>query len=57
MQLKILTHEGKEYDVSEEIYDAASLNEKLNDNQVNTVLIGGLILSRITIKEVIPITE
>jgi hypothetical protein len=53
--LTILTHDGKEYLVEVENYNPIELNKQLNDNQVNTVLIGDKILSRITVKEVIPI--
>jgi hypothetical protein len=55
MKLQILTHDGKEYNVDIENYDPVVLNSQLNDNQVNTVLIGDKIFSRISVKEVIPI--
>lgn len=55
MKLSILTHDGKEYFVDVNDYDPVELNNQLNDNQVNTVLIGDKILSRIAVKEVIPI--
>lgn len=55
IELEISTHEGKTYNVTVEEYDAAALNQKLNDNNVNTVLIGDKILSRILVKEIIQI--
>lgn len=53
--LTILTHDGKEYSVEVENYNPIELNKQLNDNQLNTVLIGDKILSRIAVKEVVPI--
>lgn len=55
MNLEILTHEGKVYNVTVENYDPVELNAQLNDNNVNTVLIGDKIFSRIAVKEIIPI--
>ena len=56
-KLKIITHSGGEYAVEVENYDAAQVNADLNDNQINTVAFGDVILSRIDVKAVVPIIE
>jgi len=56
IRLKIITHSGAEYEASVEEYDAAQVNADLNDNQINTVAFGDIILSRIDVKAVIPIS-
>jgi len=55
--LKIITHSGGEYEVTVEEYDASQVNTDLNDNQINTVAFGDVILSRIDVKAVVPIIE
>ncbi|MEK4970723.1 hypothetical protein MHI57_24515 [Cytobacillus sp. FSL K6-0129] len=57
MKLKIATHSGLEYETLAETFDPQALDEKLNDTDVNTVLIGDIIISRIDIKLVMPIKE
>lgn len=57
MIIKILTHNSGDYETNVEIFDAISLNDQLNNNQINTVVIGDLIFSRIDIKTVAPIKE
>lgn len=52
--IKITTHSGGEYTAEMEPYEAAALNEQLNDDTVNTVLFGDIILSRIDVKSVVP---
>lgn len=57
-QLTILTHDGLTYEASvDSDYDAIALNEQLNNNEINTVVIGGLIFSRINVKSVVPVAE
>jgi hypothetical protein len=55
MNLKIVTHDDQEHQLTVENYDSVELNRQINDNQLLTVEIGGRIFSRITIKEIIPI--
>lgn len=55
--LKILTHNSGEYQTSVESFDAAAMNAQLNDNEINTVVIGDLILSKIDVKVISPIKE
>lgn len=54
MKLKINTHSGNEYEAEVQHYIASEINELLNNNTVNTVEFGGIILSRIDIKAVVP---
>ena len=57
MKLKILTHSGIEDIVEVEEYDAIKLNTDLNNKEIQTVLIGKNIYSRIDIKYVAEIEE
>ena len=50
--LKIITHSGMDYEVEVEDYDPVKINEELNNNEINTVVIGDVILSRIDVKNV-----
>ena len=50
IKLKVLTHNSGEYETTVEEFDAAAVNEQLNSNEVNTIVIGDLILSRIDVK-------
>lgn len=57
IKLKILTHNSGEYVTEAESFDPVTLNEQLNAHDVNTVVIGKLIFSRIDIKLVTEIQE
>lgn len=57
IKLKIETHDGETHVQSVESYDAFELNEDLNDNDLNTVIIGDLVISRINVKSVNPIVD
>lgn len=50
IKLKVLTHNSGEYFTEVESFDPVTLNEQLNNNEVNTVVIGDLILSKIDVK-------
>lgn len=54
MILKILTHSGNEYTAEVEVYDPSQINSDLNDNSLNTVVFGEIILSRIDVKSIVP---
>jgi hypothetical protein len=41
-----------EYEVEVEEYDPIKINSELNNNEINTVVIGDVILSRIDVKNV-----
>lgn len=53
INLEIKTHEGEVFDVEVAEYNAEETNAKLNDSEVNTVIIGDLIFSRFDIKRII----
>jgi hypothetical protein len=55
--LNIITHSGKEYETEVETYDPVKINEDTNNLELNTVLIGDVILSRIDVKGVSKKTE
>lgn len=55
IKLIILTHGGLEYEAIVEEYNAEQLNENLNSNEINTVVIGDIIISRIDVKAVVPV--
>lgn len=57
LTLRIETHDGNVYEQNVEIYEAAELNEMLNNDQLNTVVLGELVVSRINVKSVKPIEE
>jgi len=57
LRLKILTHSGIEDIVEAKEYDPIKLNEDLNNKEIQTVLIGKNIYSRIDIKYVAEIKE
>jgi hypothetical protein len=50
--LNIITHSGKEYETEVDNYDPVKINEDTNNLELNTVLIGDVILSRIDVKGV-----
>jgi hypothetical protein len=55
--LHIITHSGKEYETEVETYDPVKINADTNNLELNTVLIGDVILSRIDVKGVSKKTE
>lgn len=57
MKLKVYMHSGEEYEIEVENYNAAELNEERNDETINSILLGDYSLSRINIRDVIPITK
>ncbi|MCT8138656.1 hypothetical protein H1D32_13430 [Anaerobacillus sp. CMMVII] len=54
MILEIITHSGSSLEFEVDSYDAPSLNEQLNNNEINTVCIGNRIFSKIDIKYIGP---
>ena len=55
MKLNVVTHSGQDLIIEDPMYDPAALNEQLNNNEINTVLIGNTIFSKIDIKLISPI--
>ncbi|MDO3374588.1 hypothetical protein QJ529_18135 [Bacillus paranthracis] len=54
--IEIHTQGGIKHQVQTEVYDAETLNTKLNDNDLITVLIGDFIIQRIDVKRIIPLS-
>jgi len=57
VKLKIETHDGNSYEVEVEKYNAVDLNDKLNNVECNTVVLGDLVISKINVKSVRPLRE
>lgn len=57
MKLKVYMHSGEEYEIEVDEYNATELNEQRNDETISSILIGEYSLSRINIRDVIPIKE
>ncbi|MCJ7840496.1 hypothetical protein MUB24_06090 [Lederbergia sp. NSJ-179] len=57
IKLEVSTHGSESFIVEVEEYNAESLNEQLNDNDINTVVLGDLVISRINVKSVKPVQE
>jgi len=51
--LEIRTLEGEVFEVEVEDFDVVELNDKLNDSEVNTVVIGNNIFNRFDIKRIV----
>ncbi|MEK5055860.1 hypothetical protein MHH96_20940 [Niallia sp. FSL K6-0212] len=56
-KLKITTHSGADYVAEVDEYNPSTINEQLNKNEINTIMLGEIILSRIDVKSVVPIVE
>lgn len=54
--IEIHTQGGLKHTVQTEGYNAESLNTRLNDNDLITVLIGDFIIQRIDVKRIIPLS-
>lgn len=57
MKLRILTHNSGEYETEVTEYNAEELNVSLNDTNVNTIVLGNVIVSRIDVKTIVPISS
>jgi hypothetical protein len=57
LKLRIVTHNSGEYETEVESFDPVAMNEQLNSMEVNTVVLGDLILSKIDVKIISPIKE
>lgn len=54
--IEIHTQGGLKHKVQTKVYDAETLNTKLNDNDLITVLIGDFIIQRIDVKRILPLS-
>ena len=50
-------HTGETYEIPVKDYDMAELNEQRNNNELNGILIGDYSLSRINIRDIVPLEE
>jgi hypothetical protein len=57
MQYEVITHDGLSEVVTVESFDATAFNELLNNAEINTVELGGVIFARIDVKRIKPIPE
>ena len=57
MKVKVTMHTGETYEIPVENIDMYQINEERNKNELNAILIGNYSLSRINIRDVIPIDE
>lgn len=57
IKLEVKTHDDEIYTKEVEDYDAQKLNDEINNNEVLTVVIGDLIISRISIAKISVISE
>lgn len=57
IKLEVKTHDDEIYTKEVESYDAQKLNDEINNNEVLTVVIGDLIISRINIAKISVISE
>ena len=57
MRIEVNTHNGGRYETEVESYDPIKLNEDLNNTEINTIVIGGIVVSRIQLKLICPIDE
>lgn len=54
VNINISTHSGKEYEVIIKDFDPIKINDDLNNGEINTIVFGDVILSRIDVKSVSP---
>ena len=57
MKVKVFMHSGEDYDIEVDSYNPVELNEQRNDETISSILIGDYSLSRINIRDVIPIQQ
>jgi hypothetical protein len=55
MELNITTHSGLDDIVTVETYDPVTLNEQINDEKIQSIVIGENIYSRIDLKNIKPV--
>ena len=57
MKVKVTMHTGEVYEIPVENIDMYEVNEQRNKNELSAILIGNYSLSRINIRDVIPMEE
>lgn len=53
IDVEITTNDGESFIEKVSEFDAETMNEKLNNSEINTVAIGNIILSRFDVKRII----
>lgn len=57
MKLKVTMHTGETYEIPVDNIDMVELNEQRNNDQLNGILVGNHSLSRINIRDIVPMEE
>ena len=57
IKLTITTHSGSEFHAEVAEYNPVQINDDLNNNTINTVVFGDVIISRVDVKSVVKVTE
>jgi len=57
IKLTITTHSGSEFNAEVAEYNPVQINDDLNNNTINTVVFGDVIISRVDVKSVVKVTE
>ncbi|WP_339216704.1 hypothetical protein [Ornithinibacillus sp. FSL M8-0202] len=57
IKLHVTTHSGDDDIIEVDVYDAKGLEEKRNNNEIESITIGNISYSRIDLKTVKPIKE
>ena len=57
MKVKVFMHSGEDYEIEVDSYNPVELNEQRNNETISSILIGDYSLSRINIRDVIPIKQ
>ena len=57
MKVKVTMHTGEAYEIPVESIDMFQVSEQRNQNELSAILIGNYSLSRINIRDVIPMDE
>lgn len=54
--IQVKLHDGSSYTIQLENYDSIEMTQMLNNNTLTVVNINGLIVSRSTVKVIVPVT-
>ena len=57
IKILVTTHSGDADELTVEEFDPVEINDQLNDNEVQSILIGDHIYSRIDVKNIKPVAE
>lgn len=57
MEIRVTTHSGEDRTIEVENYNPVELNNKINDKNIHSILIGDSIFSRIDLKNIEPVKD